>query len=215
MQRAIDVAALFPRGPFELSRANGPIEGSPLSADRARAALSIVSRELSRYSPARLRAAGLRRVVLAGDLRESGRSISSLPNVAGSMLLDGSVPDAFLARLVHHELFHFVDFADDARVAENGEWTSDNGRAFWYGEGGRSMRSPRASELTDEMPGFLTRYAMSAVEEDKAEVFSLLMTRPADVRARAANDDVLRAKVRRLAAKLARVAPELAGIAAL
>lgn len=214
MQRETDVVPLLARGEFTLTLANGPLEGSPLSTERARTALAVVRHELDRYSPARLRAAGLRRIVLASDLRESGKLISSLPNVAGSLLLDGSVPDAFLARLVHHELFHFFDFADEARHRENGAWTDENG-LFCYGEGGRSVRHARASELSDEMPGFLTRYAMSAVEEDKAEVFSLLMTRPDAVRGRAASDVVVRAKVRRLAEKLTRVAPELASVATL
>lgn len=214
MQRETQVVALLARGDFTLKLANGPLEGSALSADRARVALTVIHRELQRYSPAVLRAAGLRRIVLAADLRESGKLISSLPNVAGSLLLDGSVSEAFLARLVHHELFHFFDFADEGRLRENAAWTEDNG-LFCYGEGGRSVRGARASELSDEMPGFLTRYAMSAVEEDKAEVFSLLMTQPAEVRGRAERDGVVRAKVRRLAEKLTRVAPELVNVATL
>lgn len=214
LERETHVAPLLAQQPFKLTLANGPLEGDPLPPERAKTALSVLRRELARYSPERLEAAGLQRVVLAADLRESGKLISSLPNVSGSLLLDGSVPESFLARLVHHEIFHFLDFADADRHHEDDAWSQEN-HLFAYGEGGRSVRSPRASELTDEMPGFLTRYAMSAVEEDKAEVFSLLMTRPADVRGRAHADEVVRAKVRRMNEKLARVAPELAPVAQL
>jgi hypothetical protein len=206
------VTPFVARSPFRLALANGPLEGAPLAADRARAAFAIIRRELGRYDPDRLTAAGLLRIVIASDLRESGRTISSLPNVAGTLLLDGSVPEAFLARLVHHEIFHFFDFADRERLRENDRWQDENG-LFAYGEGGRSVRSARAGDLSDEMPGFLTRYAMSAVEEDKAEVFSLLMTRPTEVRTRATSDGVVRAKVMRLADKLSRVAPELVDVA--
>lgn len=214
LERETEITPLFAQQPFRMTLANGPLEGVPLASDRAERVLSIVRRELARYSPARLRAAGLRRVVMAADLRESGKLISSLPNVAGSLLLDGSVPDTFLARLVHHEIFHFLDFADDARHGENDVWSAQQ-HLFAYGEGGRSVRSPRAGELSDELPGFLTRYAMSAIEEDKAEVFSFLMTRPADVRGRAQRDEVVRKKVERLGDKLARVAPELLDVAKL
>lgn len=213
-ERDLHVAPLLAQSPFKLTLANGPLEGEPLAEPRARAALSVVHRELARYTPDRLHDAGLVRVVLAADLRESGKLISSLPNVSGSLLLDGSVPEAFLARLVHHEVFHFFDFTDQDRPHENDRWTIANG-LFVYGEGGRSVRSPRASDLSDDMPGFLTRYAMSAVEEDKAEVFSFLMTQPEAVRGRAATDPVVRAKVERLGEKLARVAPELASVARL
>lgn len=213
-ERDTHVAPLFAETPFRLSLANGPLEGEPLAEPRARAALAVVHRELARYTPERLHDAGLVRVVLAAELRESGKLISSLPNVSGSLLLDGSVPEPFLARLVHHEVFHFFDFADQERPRENDRWTIANGQ-FVYGEGGRSVRSPRASDLSDEMPGFLTRYAMSAVEEDKAEVFSFLMTQPDAVRGRAAADPVVRAKVERLGEKLARVAPELSKLAEL
>lgn len=202
------VDALVAREPFRMTLANGPVEGDVLPPLQARSAMNVLRRELGRYSIDRLRTAGLRRVVLVSELRESGKLISSLPNVAGSLLVDGSVPEAFLPRLIHHEVFHFMDFADEERSHENDAWKAENG-LFLYGEGGRSVRSSRASELTDEAPGFLTRYAMTAVEEDKAEVFSLLMTKHAEVSARAAKDQVVRAKIDAVMTKLGRVAPEL------
>ncbi len=202
------VVPLFAGGNFRMPLVNGPLEGERLPEPVARRALAVVRRELRRYRPERLVAVGLRRVVLAADLRENGKLVSSLPNVAGALILDGAVPEAFLVRLVHHEVFHFFDFADPERRAENERWHGEH-HLFAYGEGGRSVRAASAGDVTREHPGFLTRYAMSAVEEDKAEVFSLLMTKPELVRERADADAVVGAKVGHLRGKLRRLAPEL------
>ena len=48
--------------------------------------------------------------------------------------------------------------------------------------------------VADEQPGFLTRYATSALEEDKAEVFAFLMARPGEMARRMGSDRVLSAK---------------------
>jgi len=187
--------------PFRLPLPTGLLEGGSPER-RLPTSIYVVVAELSRYPEGFLEAAGLERVVLCAGLREAGEPIPSLPNYQGSLLIDVDAPAPFLRRLLHHEVFHFVDFADDHVVKSDPEWSALNVSGFSYGEGGRSVRDPAASLLTEALPGFLTRYATAAVEEDKAEVFAFMMTAPETVLGRARSDGVLGEKVALLERRL-------------
>ena len=67
------------------------------------------------------------------------------------------------------------------------------------------LELPGSARLTDELPGFVSKYATSALEEDKAETFAFLMAAPARLQAIAARDAVIRAKIAAVKAELLRV----------
>jgi hypothetical protein len=61
------------------------------------------------------------------------------------------------------------------------------------------------------LPGFVSRYATSALEEDKAETFAFLMAAPVRLDAIAARDAVIRNKIVALRAELHEFCPEIDG----
>jgi hypothetical protein len=195
--------------PFQLSLDSGVVAGAPPDEGPAAAAHVLVADELGLLPAGLPQRIGLRRVALCSGLREEGLAIPSLPNYQHTLLLDVDANPAFLRRVLHHEVFHFADLADDAQVLWDPVWDQLNAPGFEYGHGGRDMRDRRASDPTDAQPGFLTRYATSALEEDKAETFSFMLTRPAEVARRAAGDPALAAKVARLRELLVGLDPEL------
>lgn len=203
------VALLVAARPFRLALAHGPVHGEPPRADRLASARAIVERELDRYPRAFLRAIHLRGVVFTEELGEGEKEIPSLPNVGGLLLLDVASVESDLVRIFHHELFHFFDLADDARVAPDPAWDATNAAGFAYGAGGRSLRAPWAARATN-MPGFVSGYATSAIEEDKAETFAFAIARPRELRVRLATDAVLTAKTREIARRVGAVSPEVA-----
>src|SRR5205085_5605856 len=84
----------------------------------------------------------------------------------------------YARRVIHHDFFHLVD-ERDGRLLADPEWVALNPPGFQYGRGGRAAQAdPTAGELTDTVPGCVSRSAASAPEEDKAELFSALMTDP-------------------------------------
>lgn len=177
--------------PFSLDLAGGKLAGeAPSTAAEERAAV-IVAEELARYPSGFLPAHRLQRVVLCARLTEAGAPIPSLPNVDQALILDVDAPDAFLRRLIHHEVFHFIDYAADDQVRTDPEWDALNDRYFVYGFGGRFVREGSASRFGSGGPGFVTEYAKSAVEEDKAETYAFLLTAPTQMRAAAAQDPTL------------------------
>jgi hypothetical protein len=195
---------------FNMLAGNGTVEGRKPDSGHLDTTLPILLAELRRYPPGMLRMLNMERVVLVSDLKEETFAIPSLPNVENTLLMDVQSPPDFLRRLIHHEVFHFMDFADDGEVGDEGSWGSLNEPLFRYAAGGRTMREPNSAALTDELPGFVSLYARSAVEEDKAELFAFLMVAPTKVADIASRDHKVASKVRALLEIVSRSSPVLA-----
>ncbi|AKV00887.1 putative lipoprotein [Labilithrix luteola] len=201
------VMALEATQRFELALGNGPVHGEPPPKEALGTARRVLARELARYPKNFLHAVRLRGVVLVSTLLEGDNPIPSLPNVGGLMLLDVHGAEIDLVRAIHHEIFHFADLADDGKLAPDPSWESLNREGFAYGAGGRTLRSTWAARPTD-LAGFVSAYATSGAEEDKAETFAFAVARGDVVRARLGSDPVLASKMRELARRVASLDPE-------
>jgi hypothetical protein len=205
------VEVIVPSHAFVLDLGGGRLKGRAPRPVLVSAVARIVAAQLERYPREFVQAIHLRRVILCEGLAEGDRAIPSLPNYEHSLFLDVDAPHAFIERLVHHETYHFADFADDGSLGRDPAWARLNDRWFVYGTGGRFMRDPGSASLSAELPGFLSRYATSALEEDKAETFAFSMTAPGGVTAIAAKDAVVRSKVELLRKEVARFCPGMRG----
>lgn len=205
-----DVALLEATRSFEVALGNGPLRGTTPPEAPARQAALVLARELGRYPKTFLRRVHLNGVVLCGALTESNQAIPSLPNVGGLLVLDVESTEADLVRTLHHEVFHFADLADDGRLAPDATWAALNAKDFHYGSGGRTLRSAWAARTTSDLPGFVSAYATSGVEEDKAETFAFALARPDELRTLAKSDPVLVAKVAELERRVGGLDPAAA-----
>jgi hypothetical protein len=201
-----DVALLVATRPFKLALANGPVHGEPPKAFEAAAA--VVGRELDRYPSAFLRQIRLGGVVFTHELAENEMPIPSLPNVGGLLLLDASSVQTDLVRALHHEIYHFFDLVDDGRLSPDPGWDALNPASFAYGSGGRTIRGAWAARPANDLPGFVSAYATSGAEEDKAETFAFVVVRSSLVERRISNDPVLHAKVAELGRRLTKFEAE-------
>jgi hypothetical protein len=195
--------------PFSLPLGNGPVAGVPPDAASLPAVARLLADELGRYPRQLLGASRFRRVLLCSELSEDGRAIPSLPNYERTLLLGVDAPPDFLRRLIHHELYHFADYADDDQVERDPEWEKLNGKYFVYGSGGRFQRDPESSLPSPDRPGFVTPYAASALPEDKAETFAFMMVSPGAIAERTRSDPVLRSKTFAVKRQLERLCPEM------
>ncbi len=203
------VEILHARSPFELGLGHGPVAGQPGGEGVLAAATVTMVDELMLLPHSFLERIGLRRVLLCAELREAGRPIPSLPNYRNTLLLDAGASPAYMRRLIHHEVFHFADLADDGVVLADPIFAALNSPSFEYGSGGRSMRERSSAAFGEAPDGFVSRYATSAVEEDKAEVFAFLMTRPEAMTALGHRDPVLAAKAAYIRRRVALLSDEL------
>jgi hypothetical protein len=109
----------------------------------------------------------------------------------------------------HHELFHFADYADDDQLQHDPDWEMLNDRWFSYGSGGRFVREPGSARFEPDLHGFVSKYSRSALEEDKAEIFAFLMTRPDAMAELARRDAVVARKVALVKLQLQKLVPAL------
>ena len=187
----------------------------PVPADKLRNFAALVAEELKLYPPELFRRTGLRHAVLCSNLTINDLRIGGVPEFRRGLIfinvegLDFSPED--LRATVHHELFHMIDFRDDKIIESDPTWEALNPRGFRYANGGRkALADPNiSSRATDQIPGFLTTYSTTAVEEDKAEVYSFMVVYPKYVAERVRTDTVLKAKVTRMRALIKSFCPEL------
>lgn len=92
-------------------------------------------------------------------------------------------PDTTLRYTLHHEYSHLIDdvIYGDTEY-QDPKWLAFNPQGFKYvGSGDDAYQSDEAADKANEehpQSGFVTGYAMFAIEEDRAETFSWLMTTP-------------------------------------
>jgi hypothetical protein len=200
--------------PFPVQTEYGPISGTAPSSRRLRSYEPILVKELGLYPRELVKRVGLRRVVLCEDLALNGRLRGGIPDyVHTTLYLDvarGAYNRLYLREHIHHELFHFIDWNDDWQLYSDEEWAELNPPSFSYGSGGiNAQGDPEAGLLTDQYPGFLNRYSMAGVEEDKAEVFAHMIVSHVAVASQAKEDPIVCAKTMRMTKLLHDFCPQM------
>jgi len=198
---------------FEVSGADYKISGTAPTSEHLDKYLALFTKEWALY-PAKLFAkANVKRLVFAENLAVNGQFRGAVPAFDfEAMYYDpslGSYNPHWQRVVIHHELFHMIDQRMKL-IHKDPEWMKLNLPDFHYGKGGKEMRTRGVGELTDRIPGFLTPYGMSAIEEDKAELYGHLIVDREFVNRRIAVDPWLAKKVDLLRMRLRGYLPELA-----
>jgi hypothetical protein len=190
--------------PIRVQFTGGALTAEPESPVAVQAFREILAAQLRRYPAALLRACKLERVVICKALTVLGQHrTASFDRRRNVMYYEIQPPRDFTVGVIHHELFHFLDYAMNGSRYQDARWEALNPSSFHYGQGGAAMyNDPKCGLVSSGSPGFLTRYATAALEEDKAETFSHLMLERDYVAAKAATDPVLAAKVQLLGQEL-------------
>lgn len=120
--------------------------------------------------------------------------------------------DAYLRHVVHHEFYHMLEQQlYGSAYYQDPDWLALNPAGFRYGKGGSTTREAAAATFSHPAPGFINSYAMSGIEEDKAEIWTVIWARDSwqQVSPMFAKDAVLAAKLRLLLQQLQCWLPEL------
>jgi hypothetical protein len=99
--------------------------------------------------------------------------------------------------IVHHELFHLIEHEHMSRDMSDPEWRVQNPIGFEY-----RPAPPGAERPT----GFVNAYASTNEIEDRASTFQYLMARPADLCEIAREDAIVRAKLKLVWTRVAKLA---------
>lgn len=190
----------------------GFITCEPSPFDDALDAAVRIQREFKDYPRQLFERAGCNRIVLCTKLAYAGQLRAAIPDWEHNTLyIDtqrGAKSPGYPEHVLHHEFFHLIDHADDGDVYSDATWNALNPIGFRYGNGGINAQTTRnTGALTDSIPGFLTHYATTGVEEDKAELFAFSITHKDYIATRIRTDTTLAAKMTRLQAILNNLCP--------
>ena len=100
---------------------------------------------------------------------------------------------AYMRIVLHHEFFHYVDYADDQSYDDDG-WEKLNQKGFKYGNGGDSERE--WVKLEKDIKGFINHYSTTDMAEDRAEIYQYLIGCPDE--ALNNKDIIVRKKAKRI-----------------
>lgn len=174
------------------------IEGDAASGEAMERYAPLWIKEWSRYPSGLMAKAKVSKIVFAEKLSLNGQIRAAVPAFdLDAMYFDpalGAHSPGYQRGVIHHEFFHMMDYRM-GKLKVDPEWAALNPKDFKYGEGGAKMRTSGVGNLTKDIPGFLTLYGTSAMEEDKAELFAHLIVSTKYVMDQAEKDPVLAAKI--------------------
>ena len=216
LSRALDLELVRTNARFEVDTAHGRIAGEAAEAAALDRYLPIFLQEFSLYPPAVVRNAELERVVFCRGLSFADQLRNAIPDFENDTLyLDverGAHDPGYLRAVIHHEFFHMIDRLDDGELYGDARWAALNPPGTRYGKGGENAQGRSDTSVpTEAYPGFLTHYATTGVEEDKAETFARMIVDAAYVRSRSESDAVLRSKVERIQELMGGFCPDVRG----
>lgn len=172
---------------------DGIIKHSRIDAAAIEPACRLIRTELEIYTERTVQSTYLREVVLGSNVRHNDIPVGGLCVAHNGILYfaadklknwNGS------RRTFHHELFHCLDYHDDLWKYYDPTWAALNESTFTYSDSNKNKQLQSVPRL-----GFITNYAMTAVHEDKAELFAYMIVHHQTVKDMAENDPILRQKI--------------------
>ena len=200
LEKSYGLTVEFSDPSFPVKTTHGDITAERAVRRELAAYVPIFAEEFSRYPADFVKKTGVRRIVLCKNLAFAGDVRASIPYYDHTVMfydaVRGAYSEDYQRATVHHEFFHMIDWKDDGRVYDDDAWARLNRAGFEYGS--RHVRGVDRSmwgRLDDNLEGFLNRYAMTGVQEDKAEIFCYMIFKPELIERRSRTDAVLAAKV--------------------
>lgn len=167
---------------------------------------SFLSKELSIYSAKVFKQSKLRSIILckklvSGGDRKAGLAALKLQGLiwllGNNIYFDVEAPlDSYARKVIHHELYHLIDCCDDFNGLYDNHWKKLNHSGFTYYDD--LLVGQQHKPAAKPANGFISTYAMTAVEEDKAETFSHMIVDYKGIEKVAKTDAVLRRKMERM-----------------
>ena len=156
--------------------------------------ISIIEKNLNKYSPEFLNKINLKYIVLCENLSVAQINTAGVPNSkTKTLVIDIKFDEEHFERVLHHEIFHMINDSHKKKFLKK-EWKNFNNSKFEYA---------KCSTCTDKLGlsfskkhnGFVTEYSMSTPSEDMAEVFSFIITNKYKIENKALTDPILNKKI--------------------
>jgi hypothetical protein len=198
---------------FPVAESGGVIDGRNAGPKNVDMVLYFLRKEFGKYPAEVIRASGVKRIVFCRELKARGNRIAGLAlENTGTIYMDSSTEvgdEAHRRRTLHHEFFHFLDYAmhPGGDLTDQPAWVAAGAPNPSYG--GTGGAQPVPNWASHPAPGFVSNYAMKALPEDRAELFAAIMTNNLTVRLLLQKDKYLAAKLQVLKDELKAFNPQL------
>ena len=138
--------------------------------------LTLLQTELNKYPEGFLQEAGIKSIVVCNSVSSHGLSAFGFADSRGkSIYCTYGGFHTYFKKTIHHELYHMIEAKfNRSSYYKDPVWAKLNSNDFKYGKGGRHFKwnDSNSKKSFHPSPGFITAYATSALEEDKAEVYT-------------------------------------------
>ncbi len=147
--------------------------------------LKLLKFEYSKYPEFFFDKIGINQIVVGQNLSIQGQRRAAIPDPYKKTLLfevNQYYSLEYLVHVLHHELHHCTEYALWGNMFYQWhKWEKRNTRKFEYGTGGayayeQENKSIDWSSLSHPKKGFVNLYSTLGQEEDRSEIFAILMT---------------------------------------
>lgn len=147
--------------------------------------LILMQREYAKYPDRFFYNIGISKIIIGQNLLYAGQNRAAIPDpYAGAVYFEikPSYDDNYLVHVLHHELHHCTEYAIWQNMYYRWKkWSRVNRCWFKYGNGGASAYEGENRYIDwysfiHPKKGFLNLYSTTGEEEDRCEVFALIMT---------------------------------------
>jgi len=198
---------------FPVTITGGQIAGKNVFSSEIDLYLYVFRKELGKYPKELFALIQLKRVVFCRELAVDTQPRAAVADWEHNTLYvevrNGIYADSHRRKMIHHELFHLLDFADDGVLGRDPDWVALNPPEVFYGAGGEQKLDEKSTAITHPSPGFVSKYALASVAEDKAEVFANLMVYDVKIQLLLKQDSILAGKVQLLKQELLAFCPQV------
>lgn len=137
--------------------------------------------EFFKYPKEFIKNTHLQKVVMVKELYNQGVPVAAMPDYyKENLYMDiyvGNYDALYQRHVVHHEFYHMIEQElNGDPYYKDPEWNKFNEEGFTYGNGGINNRTGDMRPIIHPLPGFISLYSATGLEEDKAEIFAALMT---------------------------------------
>ena len=191
---------------------------TPEDVVRLKRIANVTLGAMNLYPKALFKKVDLEKLYFVKDLKVAGQLRKAMPDPTKDNLVYADNSDVVcpvgMENRVHHEFYHYIEarLSGSMRARER-VWQGMNKPDFKYGDGGQEVYNCAGGfrNTGHVKEGFVSRYALSAEEEDKAEMFGWIMTKgfANQVQGWTETDPVLKQKRERMIKFISDAVPEM------
>ena len=196
----LNIELVIPEEKFTFSCPSFDIEGNPPTNSDLDCYTPLLFMEFWIYGKSFVKKSKLKKINLLHNIEytnsEYTQERAGCPEYETSRSITFAIHErnlAYIRIVLHHEFFHYIDYADDFNYDDDG-WDELNQKGFEYGDGGDSERE--WIKLEKNQIGFINHYSTTALEEDRAEIYQYLISCPDE--ALNNNDIIVSKKAKRI-----------------